>query len=313
MALPFFIQPMKVLVTGADGQIGSELVRALNDENDFSATGSDADTLDITNASAVSARLDTDQPDYIVNCAGFNHVAASERNRERAFKVNAEGAGLLASQCAERNIPLLHLSSDYVFDGHYGSGYSENDEVSPLGAFGESKWQGEQLIRDQLESYIILRVSWIFSAYGDSLLRRTLEQARTEELMRAVDDRRGCPTSSADVARVLVAILKQLSNGAKAFGTFHYCSAEPTTRYGFSEAILAAARQYEELRVRELIPVASADIPDAAERPVSAVLKCSRLTNAYGIRQRPWRGELQRLIAEIYAERNPPGTLKESE
>jgi dTDP-4-dehydrorhamnose reductase len=218
--------------------------------------------------------------------------------------VNSEAVRGLAEVCAELGIILIHLSSDYVFDGHYASGYSESDEVAPLGVYGDSKWQGEEHIRRLLPHHIILRVSWIFSEHGTNFLLRLLDQARREKRVLAVDDRRGCPTSAGDVARVLVAILKQVASGAEAWGTYHYCGAEATTRYGFSEAILAAARQYEELAVVELVPVSSRDLPEAAERPASSVLKCKKLLNTFGIRQRPWRTELQQLVRALYEERS---------
>ena len=276
------------------------MTASLQQDPDFIAIPRTASQLDITHSEKLAAALAQELPDYVVNCAGFNRVDPAERDPQRAYAVNATAVAQLAELCAELSIPLLHLSSDYIFDGHYASGYSEDDEPAPLGIFGDSKWQGEEHIRRLQPRHIILRVSWIFSEGGSNFLLRTLEQARSETRILAVDDRRGCPTSADDVARVLTAILKQLANGAEAWGTFHYCGAEITTRYGFSEAILAAARQYEELAVSELVPVSSREMPEAAERPASSVLKCSKLLNTYGIRQRPWRVELQRLIRHLY-------------
>lgn len=295
-----FADPSRILITGADGQIGRALTACLQQDPDFIAIPRTASQLDITHSEKLAAALAQELPDYVVNCAGFNRVDPAERDPQRAYAVNANAVAQLAELCADLSIPLLHLSSDYIFDGHYASGYSEDDEPAPLGIFGDSKWQGEEHIRRLQPRHIILRVSWIFSEGGSNFLLRTLEQARSETRILAVDDRRGCPTSADDVARVLTAILKQLANGAEAWGTFHYCGAEITTRYGFSEAILAAARQYEELAVSELVPVSSREMPEAAERPASSVLKCSKLLNTYGIRQRPWRVELQRLIRHLY-------------
>lgn len=300
MEEPLFAEPAKILITGADGQIGQPLAQLLAGDRDFEVVALSKRQLDITDARQVRECLAEHLPNYVINCAGFNRVDPAERDPQRAHAVNAEGPRLLAEQCGEMSIPLLHLSSDYVFDGRYASGYSETDEAAPLGVYGDSKWQGEEHIRRLAPRHIILRVSWIFSASGTNFLLRILEQARHEQIIHAVDDRRGCPTSADDVARVIWAILKQLANGAEAWGTYHYCGAEITTRYGFSEAILAAARQHEELTVTELVPVSSRDMPEAAERPASSVLKCKKLLNTFGIRQRPWRSELQRLIRELY-------------
>ena len=292
----------KVLICGADGQIGHALAELLMQQQGLEGIALGRRKLDITDPAQIRQQLERHLPDYVVNCAGFNRVDDAERQPEQAQAINTQGAANLASACALLSIPLLHLSWDYVFDGHYASGYSEDDDASPLGVFGRSKWEGEARIRQSLPQHLILRVSWVFSARGDNYLLRTLEQARHESVIEAVDDRRGCPTSAEDVARVILAILRQLTCGIDVWGTYHYCGAGITSRYGFSEAILAAARQFEELAVQELRAVASADFPAAAQRPASSVLKCRKLLSTFGIRQRPWRTELQRVIREFYGE-----------
>ena len=292
----------KVLILGAAGQVGHALTELLEQAPGIEAVAMNRRQLDITDPAAIHQQLEKHLPDYVINCAAFNRVDAAERQQEQAFAVNRDGAGHLAKATAALSIPLLHLSSDYVFDGHYASGYSEDDEASPLGAYGRSKWQGEEAIRAAQAQHLILRVSWIFSARGENFLLRTLEQARHEQQIEAAADRRGCPTSAEDVARVLLAILRQLTCGIDVWGTYHYCGAEITTRYGFSEALLAAARQYEELKVEALQPVSSADLQCLAQRPASSVLKCRKLLATFGIRQRPWRSELQRVVREVYGE-----------
>jgi len=292
----------KVLICGADGQIGHALAELLLQQQGLECISLGRRKLDVTDPDQIQQQLERHLPDYVINCAGFNRVDDAERQPDQALAVNSAGAANLAAACALLSIPLLHLSSDYVFDGHYASGYAEDDAASPLGVFGRSKWEGEESIRNLHPQHLILRVSWVFSARGDNYLLRTLEQARHEAMIEAVDDRRGCPTSAEDVARVILAILRQLTCGIDVWGTYHYCGAEITSRYGFSEAILAAARQYEELAVQELRAVASADFPAAAQRPASSVLKCRKLLSTFGIRQRPWRSELQRVIREHYGE-----------
>ena len=187
--------PIKVLVTGANGQIGRAFVQQAKDEENFDVVAYDHKHLDISDAAVVDARLADELPHYVVNCSGFNSVDSAEANSSLAMSVNADGAGNLAKACAELSIPLLHISTDYIFDGHYDSGYTENDEPAPLGVFGKSKLQGELNIRAQQPRHIILRVSWLFSETGRNYLTRVLEQAREHKVLRAVDDRRGCPTS----------------------------------------------------------------------------------------------------------------------
>ncbi|MBR9827439.1 MAG: dTDP-4-dehydrorhamnose reductase [Oceanospirillales bacterium] len=302
MAASAYTTSAKVLIFGAAGQVGHALSELLEQAPGIEPVALSRRQADITDAAVVQQQLQKHLPDYVVNCAAYNRVDAAERQQEQAYAINRDGAEQLAKACAGLSIPLLHLSSDYVFDGHYASGYSEEDEASPLGVFGSSKWQGEEVIRAIQPQHLILRVSWIFSTRGENYLLRTLEQARHEALIDAADDRRGCPTSADDVARVVLAILRQLTCGIDVWGTYHYCGAEITTRYGFSEALIAAARQYEALKVEQLNAVASANLSILAQRPASSVLKCRKLLDTFGIRQRPWRSELQRTIREFYGE-----------
>ncbi|WP_417584556.1 dTDP-4-dehydrorhamnose reductase [Nitrincola sp.] len=294
--------PVKILITGADGQSGSAIVRLAESDAFFSVVALNRKLLDVTQPAKIVAALDKHLPDYVINCAGLNSADRAERDPQRAMLLNAEAARHLAVACGDLSIPLIQLSTDYVFDGHYASGYTEEDDTRPLGAYGESKLRGEEYVRQLLPRHIILRTSWLFSDRGDNFMLRLLSEAREHTLMQAVDDRRGCPTSAFDLARVILAIIKQMSCGAEAWGTYHYCGAEVTTRYGFSEAVIAAARQYEDLKVDSIQPVASKDYVTEAQRPATSVLKCGKVLNAFGIRQRPWRIELQRLIREYYGQ-----------
>jgi len=295
-----FADPVKVLITGADGQAGYAIAHLAKSDPFFAVTALSRKQLDITQPEKVIEQLDACLPDYVINCAGLNSADRAEREPHRAYKLNAEGVKNLAQACGSLSIPIIHLSTDYVFDGHYATGYSENDQTAPLGVYGLSKFQGEEYLRAGWPQHIILRVSWLFSERGDNFMLRLLDEARHQEEICAVDDRRGCPTSAYDLARVVVAILKQISNGADAWGTYHYCGAEVTTRYGFSEAVIAAARQYENLKATHLLPVSTKDYPSEVQRPSTSVLKCQKILNVFGVRQRPWRSELQRLIRIYY-------------
>jgi len=302
MAQEFLSRPAKILITGADEQIGYFLNLAATADGFFDVVALTDQQLDISDKEAVQQQLDLHLPDYVVNTSGFNAVDRVETEQERCFDLNTGAVENLGLACGPLSIPLLHLSSDYVFDGHYASGYTEDDEASPLGLYGESKWQGEELLRNVLPQHIILRVSWVFSTIGDNFMQRALQQAREQDEISAADDRRGCPTSATDIARVILAILKQVHNGAENWGTYHYCGAEVTSRYGFTEAVLATASQYEKLSAVELIPVSSSQQCHDAERPASSVLVCTKLLNAFGIRQIPWRHELINMLKLQYQE-----------
>ena len=143
----FYLEPIRLLITGAEGQIGRALVSIIQGDPHFSVSALTKRQLDITRHEQLSETLASELPDYVVNCAGFNRVDPAERNPDQAYAVNAEGPRHLAELCGDMSIPLLHLSSDYVFDGHYASGYTEADEAAPLGVYGNSKWEGEEQIR----------------------------------------------------------------------------------------------------------------------------------------------------------------------
>ena len=300
MIQDFLTTPAKILITGADGQIGYFLNQAAAADPFFSVVAFTDKELDISDREQVQQQLDLHMPDFVINTTGFNAVDKTEAQAARCVSLNSDAVENLALACGDLSIPLLHLSSDYVFDGHYASGYTEADQATPLGLYGESKWQGEERLRAALPQHIILRVSWVFSTVGDNFMRRALQQAREQKVINAVDDRRGCPTSATDIARVIIAILKQIHNGAENWGTYHYCGAEITTRYGFTEAVLAAASQYEKLKAEKLEPISSSQLCSDAERPASSVLICTRLLNDFGIRQIPWRSELVAMIREQY-------------
>lgn len=299
--LELIIKPVKILITGAAGQVGTALKSQAVADSFFEVTALDKGELDVTDAAQVREKLDQFLPDYVINCAAFDHVDEAEHCAELCYAVNAQGVENLALACGEYSIPVFHLSTDYVFDGHYGSGYTEEDEVAPQGVYADSKWQGEERLRHALPKHIILRVSWLFSQQGNNFVLRTLESARTQQELKAVSDRRGCPTSAADVARVIIAMLKQLHSGADAWGTYHYCGAEIINRYDFCKEILIAAGQYENFEVEKLVPINGADYITEAQRPNTSVLICKKLLSVFGIRQRPWRQELQWLMRGIYS------------
>ena len=296
-----FGQPIKILVTGADGQVGQALQELVSEQGSFQLIPLAQSQLDITDAHAVQQKMGEFLPDYLINTAGFNDVDRAETESERCFQVNREGVKNLADACASFNVPMLHLSSDYVFDGHYASGYTEQDEGAPTGVYGASKWEAEELLRQLLPRHIILRTSWLFSECCTNYVLSTLARALNEQPLLAVDDRRGSPTSALDIARVLLAVIQQLHNGAEGWGTYHYSGAEITSLFGFSEAIVEEARKHDErFEQVELKAVASADFPTVAQRPSSSILVCRKLLHTFGIRQRPWRTELSESIRRVF-------------
>ena len=300
MDLDLLLKPVKILVTGANGQVGTALLRLGDQDAFFDVVALDKSALDITDEDQIRDQLTHYLPDYVVNCAAYDHVDEAEQQQALCEAVNAEGVNKLALICGDLSIPMFHLSTDYVFDGHYASGYTEEDDVAPLGVYGNSKWQGEEYLRQVLPRHIILRVSWLFSTKGNNFVLRTLDTARKKKVLESVIDRKGCPTAASDVARVILAILKQIHNGAESWGTYHYCGAEITNRYDFCKEILIAAGHYESFEVEKMVPISSKDYVTEALRPNTSVLICKKLLETFGIRQKPWRQELVWVMRDIY-------------
>ncbi|MFP8966626.1 SDR family oxidoreductase [Pokkaliibacter sp. CJK22405] len=290
---------MKVLVTGAYGQAGSAIVSQLKQQG-FVVEAASHRMLDIADLSQIEAMLDRVQPAFIVNAAGVADLASSEQSPDRCRRVNQEGPAFLATAAQARGIGLLHLSCGWVFDGMQSSPYKEDDPIRPVGRLGESKWLGEEGVRRHCQRHIILRTHWLFSGHEQGEVARVLQMARTEPQIRALVDHIGQPTAVSDLARVVTAILQQLSCGVQEWGTYHYASAEYTSKYGFYEAILAQARQYIAIACDELIGAEAAQEPGAIPaRPNQARLDCRKIRYVFGIGQRPWRQYLQGMLTEM--------------
>ncbi|EPJ45746.1 MAG: hypothetical protein OFPII_23940 [Osedax symbiont Rs1] len=293
---------IKILVTGPKEQVGKALIKAGQTSDVFTVVGATSNAPNLRDKQVVTEVLERSNPDFVVNTLGYNSVVVSEKKVDLCYLLNRDFVGILAQVCKERDIPIIHLSTDHVFDGHYASGYSEDDQTIPLGNFGKSKWQGEEILRNKWDKHIILRVSWLFSQWNENFLTSSLARARCEKVMYAANDRQGCPTSAGDIARVIFAVIRQLNEGADAWGTYHYCGAEVTTRYKFLEAIFLRAKQHEQLMTESINSVPRSEIYTNAERPASSVLNCKKLLRNFGIHQRPWRTELSQVMDTLYTD-----------
>jgi dTDP-4-dehydrorhamnose reductase len=292
---------MRILITGAHGQLGSEVVRRAP-PGETSVVGLSEEDLDITQSQAVERILDDHAPRLVVNTAAYTAVDRAEDEPEAAFAVNREGSANLAGSCARRQIVLLHLSTDYVFDGKTSAPISEDDQAEPLGVYGRSKLEGEVLVRRLHPQHVILRTSWLFGARGPNFVKTILQLARERDEVRVVADQTGCPTCAADVADVileLAAILGQ--HGALPWGTYHYCGTPAATWHTFAQEIITLGRRHLNgpFKVRSLRAISTAEYPTAAPRPAYSVLSCEKLRGAFGIAPRPWREGLNDVLKEM--------------
>ncbi len=294
------MRPAKVLVFGRNGQVASELRRA-HWPPGFAVECRDRAQVDITRADDVRRAVAGSGAAVVVNAAAYTGVDQAESERKSAFAVNRDGAAHVAEASAKAGAALVHISTDYVFDGRKDGAYLEDDLVHPPSVYGASKKAGERAVREAIARHVILRSAWVYSPHGGNFVKTMLRLGRERDELNIVDDQRGCPTAATDIAGAIVGVVTRLAAGkTDGFGTFHYCGAGATTWYGFAGAIfeLAAAHGVKAPRVN---PITTADFPTPAARPKNSVLDCNRIRRVYGIEPRPWRDGLAECIDEMFA------------
>jgi dTDP-4-dehydrorhamnose reductase len=288
---------MKVLVLGAAGQVGRELRRYPWPAN-ARLTALDRLGLDITSREAVFATIADERPDIVVNAAAYTAVDRAESEPDAAWAANCAGPGNIVAACRESGIPLIHISTDYVFDGTKSGAYREDDPVNPLGVYGKSKEGGERAVREVLREHIILRTAWVYSAHGNNFVKTMLRLARERPVLRVVADQIGSPTSAADLAGAIALIAQRVRNGNAAWGTYHFTGTGAVTWHDFAEAIFDLTSRWQGPPPR-VEAITTADYPTPARRPSNSVLDCSHIAAAFGIEPRPWRAALAEVIEEL--------------
>jgi dTDP-4-dehydrorhamnose reductase len=288
---------MSILVFGAGGQLGSELV-ARPHSNDVSFHFVRRADAYIDDPAAVRRAMQLARPSLVLNAAAYTNVDQAEVEREAAFRGNAQGPKVLAAACAEKDIPLIHISTDYVFDGRKPSAYVESDVTAPINVYGESKLAGEVAVREAYDRHVILRTSWLFGAYRRNFLKTMLKLAAERDELRIVSDQHGCPTSTADLADAIVAIAPRLAAGERLYGIYHVASPSPATWYDFAQEIATAAAQYTG-RAPKVVPIKTQDYPTRAARPVNSELDSSKFFSTFGFRAADWRQRVQETVAAL--------------
>lgn len=282
---------MRVLLAGASGQLGRELQRLASG---YHVLAMDHRQMDITDRGIVMEVVRGFRPDVVVNAAAFTAVDRAETDVARAFAVNRDGPAHLALACAAVSVPLIHISSDYVFDGLSQQGYREEDVAAPLSVYGQSKLAGEEAVRSIVDQHMIIRTSWLFSAVGQNFVRTILRLASEREELCVVADQRGCPTAAAELARAVIHLLGRRTSN---WGIWHFCQPDPVSWYDFACAIVAAAeKRHQCLKVKSIQPVASGDYPLPALRPANSVLDCHRFESMFAFQIRPWSVSLAEVM-----------------
>ncbi|OQY14561.1 MAG: dTDP-4-dehydrorhamnose reductase [Desulfobacteraceae bacterium 4572_187] len=290
---------MKLLIIGSKGQLGSELVIECK-KNDFSFLALDLPEFNITDPSCVEKTLADFKPSIVINASAYTNVDKAETVQEIAFAVNSDGPANLAVSCDKSRIPIIHVSTDYVFDGSKGQPYTESDPVSPLGVYGKSKEEGERKLRSILKQHIILRTSWLYGTFGNNFVKTMLRLGNEKEIIKVVSDQYGCPTCAADLAVAVMHISKQIRQNLKiAWGTYHYCGLGITTWHKFAKAIFEIASQYKNYKVSRVEAITTAQYPTKTKRPAFSALNCSLIKKHFGINTKPWQESLEKTIERI--------------
>jgi len=291
---------MKILVIGSNGQLGWELCKR-GKTHGFKIIPLDIPDFDITNPAAVKNVVNQPGVSLVINASAYTAVDKAETEPKLAFAINRDGPGYLASSCAEAEIPLIHISTDYVFDGNKKEPYRETDPISPLGVYGKSKAEGETRIRHHLKEHIIIRTAWLYGIHGNNFVKTMLSLGKEKETLRVVADQYGCPTYAADLAETILTIAKQI-NGQHdcAWGTYHFCGAGEATWHVFAEKIFELARQYDSFAIKKVEPITTAEYPTPAKRPFNSVMDCSMLTKEFGIEPSPWSESLSVMVKNLY-------------
>jgi dTDP-4-dehydrorhamnose reductase len=280
-----------ILIAGAGGQVGHELAIAHSPHRLIALTRAE---LDITDLQQVQAVFDEARPNIVINAAAYTQVDRAESEREQAFAINCDGTRNLAIACGERNLPLLHVSTDYIFSGDDEGGYLEEQPPAPKSVYGESKAAGEKALRAELARHVILRTSWVFSANGNNFVKTMLRLGHERPELGIVADQFGCPTSAGSIAQALLQIADTFLAGETVeWGTYHFSNTPTTTWYDFACAVFQQAGGYDDLRLRR---ITTAEYPTPAVRPMNSELNCDKLQSTFGIRQPDWLNELRQVI-----------------
>ncbi len=287
---------MRALIFGTTGQVARELALTAG-EATFVALG--RDRADLSDPDACAAAVAAHDADVVINAAAYTAVDLAEDERDLAYAINAEAPGAMARAAAEKGVPFLHVSTDYVFDGAPGRPWRESDPTGPLGVYGASKLAGEEAALAAGGDATILRTAWVFSSHGKNFVKTMLAYGRDRDEMRVVGDQRGGPTPARAIAEALWTIARARRAGQGAPGVYHFAGAPAVSWAEFAEAIFAETGWEKRPRVTA---IATADWPTRAARPPNSVLDCGAIAEAFGIPQPDWRAGLARVLVELSKE-----------
>ncbi len=279
---------MKVLVFGKTGQVSTEL-GFLSDTICLGRS-----EVDLRSPAACGEIIRTMKPDAVINAAAYTAVDKAEEEEDLATVINSDAPAEMATVCADLDIPFVHISTDYVFDGSLDRPYQITDSTNPLGAYGRSKLKGEIAILDAFADAVIVRTSWVFSAHGSNFLRTMLRLSSNRDHLKIVSDQWGGPTSARSIAHMAMNIITKAGTGPDQKGIFHFSGASDTTWADFAEAVFNAAK-----RSMTVEKIKTSQYPTPARRPLNSRLDCSRILESFGIERSDWRSDMMDVMKDL--------------
>lgn len=287
-----------ILVTGATGQVGGALVR-LAEAQGVTVDAPGRDRLDLANVYSIESAFESARWSAVINCAAYTAVDLAETHRELAYKINAHAPKVIAEAAARQNIPIVHVSTDYVFDGSKLQPYVETDTVNPLGVYGRSKEEGEAGVRSANKNHAIIRTAWVVSANGQNFLNTMLRLSATHSELGIVDDQLGCPSSGLDIAEALIKIAQNVPDGG---GTWHFVNSGEATWFDLARYIFETMTAFG-LPTPAIKPISTAMYPTAAKRPANSRLCTDAVQRDFNIQPRPWRHAIDEILLQRLGEK----------
>lgn len=284
---------INILVTGSNGQLGNELKSLAGEFADFQFAFTDIADLDLTNEEKVKAWFDVNRPDVCLNCAAYTAVDKAEEERDLAMLVNNTAVAILAKQCTRLNTLLVHVSTDYVFDGKNYRPYSEEDQTAPISYYGLTKLQGEVAVKDFASRYLIIRTSWLYSTFGNNFVKTMVRLGKERDTLGVVFDQIGTPTYAGDLAKAMLVASEQFHD-KEVKEVYHYSNEGVISWYDFAKAIMEEAHLSCEVKAIE-----SKDFPTKTNRPFYSVLNKSKIKNQLQAEVPYWRNSLRKMIEAL--------------
>ena len=282
------MQP-SVLITGAKGQLGCELQELIPNYSQFQIFPTDVDTLDLCNKRAIESFLDNTHVDYIINCAAYTAVDKAEEDIDLCYRINYEAVRNLAEVAGE-DIKVIHISTDYVFDGMSSQPLREIDDTNPQSVYGKSKWDGEQILLKSAPNSIIIRTAWLYSSFGNNFVKTMIRLGKEKESLSVVNDQKGTPTYAADLAKAIFQIIEESENkNSFQAGIYHYTNEGVCTWYDFCLKIHELAG----ITTCKVYPVSTAEYPTKAARPLYSVLDKTKIKNTFHLTIPHWEDSLK--------------------